>query len=292
MKKPLLNSFLILVLFVFVLFADADASQIYVEHTHGTGILQSDLDTTTSLVQSAVSQIGHQVADQPAGADAILKPELFKLGKAYILKISEYKSGDFVFSSNLKAASIEELDKVALRVTEAVFKGRVASEDPSVGEITNQEEKEGTQRRPVRHLTFVGLGAAVFSNLGPTNIGYNLGLGKAWDANQLMIKLMANLSGSASSAILDATLGLDYFISRHDLSTYIGGAFGYGVAKSTGGFSDSTARGGFILSPEIGVQIMRTSAVSLDLGLRAEFLLNTNEFGSPAGYALRLAIYY
>ena len=281
-----------MILISFALVQSSKADQIYVEATQGSGIAQSDLDTTTSLVQSAVSQMGEQIAAQAKGADAVLKPELLRLGKSYILKITEVKSGDVVSTSHLKAENIEELDKVALRVTQAVFKGKAASDDTAVGEITDQEAKDGTQRRPVRQMTYVGLGAAVFSDLGATSIGYSLGFGKAWDANQTMIKIMGNLSGSASAAMLDATLGLDYFLSRRDLATYVGGAFGYGVAKSSGSFSDSTARGGFVLSPEAGMQIMRTSAVSMDLGLRAEFLLNSNEFGHPAGYSLRLGIYY
>jgi len=290
MKKSLAIGLSILVSLALVPSSFAD--QIFVEATRGTGMVQSDLDTTTSLVQSAVSQSGYQVADQANGADAILKPELLRLGKSYILKISEVKSGEVVATSNLKAETIEELDKVALRVTQSVLKGKTASEDTAVGEITDQEANDGTQRRPVRRLTYIGLGAATFSSLGTSNIGYSIGFGKAWDANQTMIKIMGNLSGSASAAMLDATLGLDYFLSRRDLATYLGGSFGYGAAKSSGGFSDSTARGGFILSPEVGAQIMRTSAVSLDLGFRAEFLLNSNEFGHPACYSLRLGVYY
>ena len=288
MKKIPIVLFLIFLPLKFV-----QSAQIFVDPAKGANVPQADLDATTTLVQSAVQQIGnYDLANNVSDAEFTLRPELLRLGKSYILKISKVKSNTVISTGQLKAENIEELDKVALRVTQSILKDRNASDDAQVGEMTNQESLEGTQRRPVRHLTYLGFGGSMFENLNSSSLGYSLGFGKGWDSNKMLIKIMGNLSGVSNAGFISATIGLDYFLSMHDLAPYLGGNFGYGAAKTIGSFFDASARGGFVVAPEAGFQILRTTAVCLDIGLRAELLLNSNEFGNPMAYSLRVGVYY
>src|SRR4051812_37136852 len=127
----------------------ARASQVFVQFATGTGVSASDLETTTQLVQTAVSEVSADtVTNDALKADYQLAPKLIRLGGSYILNLSKLKDGKVVYSSQLKAAQMDELDKVSTRLTRSVINGERAASNPRVGEITDQEAKEGTQRRP------------------------------------------------------------------------------------------------------------------------------------------------
>lgn len=284
-----------------LLFASsAMAEKIFVEPTKGTGIDQSDLASTTSLIQSAVTQAGHQLESRSSEADGILRPEVLKLGKSYILKISEVKKGEVIATDQLKAETIEEMDKVASRVTTAVLNHQQSANTGKVGEITNQESHEGTQRHPVRNVTYFGIGAALLANMNTgSGVGYNISAGAGWDSTQSLLKIILDISGLKGAALFSLGLGGDYFLNTNNIAPYVGGIFGYGSSKTAGNgtsgilteaFGETVS--GFILSPEVGVQFMRTSQTSLDLSFHAEYLLRSNAFGSPAAYVLRLGISY
>ncbi len=289
MKKQFIPS-LALILFVSL---NGSAAEIFVEPARGSGVPQSDLDSATALVQSAVPQVnGNQVTSDQSKADFSLRPDLVKLGKSYVLTLSKVRGGEVQNTTQLKAQSIEELDKVALRVTQAVIANKKASDDAQVGEITNHEAREGTQRKPVRSLHYLALGGSLFGNLNSSKLGYSLGVGHGWDSNQMIIKVNGDLSIAGDAALIAATLGLDYFLTAQDFAPYIGGNFGVGAAKSEGGFFSSSMIGGFVLAPEAGFQILRTSTVSMDICFRAEFLMNSNEYGHPAAYSLKVGLYF
>jgi len=123
-------------------------------------------------------------------------------------------------------------------------------------------------------------------------IGYSFSFGKGWDSNNNILKIVGNFSGSGAATLFTGTLGGDYFLSMNNFAPYVGANFGYGISKADGDISSFTAKSGFILSPEVGVQVLRISETTIDLSFRAEYLLNSNEFGHPACYTLRVGLYY
>jgi hypothetical protein len=274
----------------------AKADNIYVERATGSGVSESDLETATELVKGAVPQVSaDQVVEQLDQADFTLRPKLLHLGQAYILSVDRAdKQGNVSFSTQLKAERIDELDKVAVRVTRSVLIGKVASQDSHVGEITNQEAHDGAQRRPTRNEWYVGFGGSNFSNMNVNGIGYSLGLAYGWDINTAMVRIMAEGSGLDSAFLLSMGLGADYFITTSDVAPYIGGDFGFGAAKAEGnsGFFSGDTIGGFDIGAEAGVRLLRSSSVNLDLGFRAGFLLHSNTYGNPAVYSLKLGLYF
>lgn len=270
------------------------ADTIFVEPASGSGASDSDLDTATTLVKSSVGEVSsHTVINDEDKADLSLRPTLVKLGSAYILGLSKVKDGKIQSSSQLKAERMEELDKVSDRLTRSVLAGEKAKTNPRVGEITDHETREGTQRRPTRSENYVSFGGAALSNLRSPDIGYSIGVGHAWDLNVALIKILAEFDFSGSAWMVSGGIGGAYFFLPTDIAPYVAADFGAGAAKIDGGgvLSGQTI-GGFAAGAGAGVQFFRTASVNLDLGFRAGFLLRENALGVPQAYTLRLGIYF
>lgn len=96
----------------------AYANQVFVEKATGSGVNASDLTTATELVRTSVTDVSSDgVVEKSSQADYTLKPKLIRLGQAYVLSLAKVKDGKVIFSSQLKAAQMDELDKVATRLT-------------------------------------------------------------------------------------------------------------------------------------------------------------------------------
>lgn len=274
----------------------AFASQVFVEPATGSGVSEGDLDTATQLVRNAVADVSsNQLVASPDEADYSLRPNLMRLGQAYELGLQKVnKDGSVAFSGQLKAQKMDELDKVATRLTRSVLAGTRPSNDARVGEITNQESREGTQRKPVRNEWYVGIGGAEFNNLNVNGIGYSFGLAHAWDFNQGLFKILGEFSGLDSAFVGSVGLGGEYFLLNSDLAPYLSGDFGFGGAKAEGGagFFSGTSYGGFDVGVGTGVEIMRTAATNLDIAFRAGFLLKNNGYGTPEVFSLKLGLYF
>jgi hypothetical protein len=272
---------------------NAFAAQVYVEAATGSGVNSEDLTTTTSLVQSSVTDVSsNTLVEQPGQADVVLRPKLMRLGEAYILSISKVKNGQVIASSQLKAAHMSELDKVAERLTRSVLLGENASKNSRVGEITDEEAHEGTQRRPTRGETYIGLGGAEFGNLNTTGIGYGFGIAHAWDMNQALLKIQGEGDFNGSAFFISAGIGGNYFLSTADVAPYLAADFGLGLAKEDESLFSGATVGGFVVGGGAGVEFFRSSSVNLDLSFRIGALLHENDFGDPRVLSLRLGLYF
>jgi hypothetical protein len=282
----------LVLLVLFGLASGARADLVKVEAADGTNSSAGDQASVTQLVRSSVSELGGDLTEDGGAADYTLRPHLLRLGESYILSIDKTVKGQIRFSTQLKAAHVDELDKVALRVTRAAMQDKRASADPHVGEITDQEAKEGTQRRPARHTVYLGFGGTWLANLANDNLGYSFGLGYGWDLNRVLLKLVGGLDIAGSAFILSTGIAADVFLTTTEVAPYVGAEFGYAFSKADGGvFSGATANG-FDVGIEGGVQILRTAAVNLDIGARAGFLLNSNGLGDPRAISARVGLYF
>jgi hypothetical protein len=291
-----LSSWIASAFILFGLASFAQAAEIYVEPATGSGVEPSDLATVTQLVKTSVSEVSSDtVTEQVAQSDLVLRPALVRIGQAYILSMSKVgKDGQVIFSSQLKAEKMDEMDKVAERLTRSVLTGEKAKDHARVGEITNEEAKEGTQRRPVRNSQYLGFGISNLINLNSSGVGYSFAYAYSWDVNVARIKILAELDGNGNALFVNAALGGAYFFTKGDVAPYVSADFGGGLAKLDGGslFAGQSV-GGFVLGAGAGVEFLRTSAVNLDLGFRSVFLLNSsNGYGIPIGLSVRLGIYF
>jgi hypothetical protein len=272
----------------------AQAEDVFVDRATGSGVTDSDLDTTTHLITTSVGEVSsHSVIDEEEKAGLVLRPTLMRLGESYVLGLSKLRGGKIIGSSQLKAANMDELDKVAERLTRSVLGGESAKANPRVGEITDHEAREGTQRRPTRSVNYVSFGGSVFSNLNSDGLGYSFGIGHGWDVNTAMIKIIVTGDFNQDAWMLSTGLGGNYFFSMRDIAPYVTGDFGAAAAKiDGGGLLSGQTIGGFSLGAGAGIQFLRTAAVNLDLGFRANFLLRENQLGIPQSYSLRLGIFF
>jgi hypothetical protein len=249
MRYPLLLS----LLFVSI---TAHATSVFVEPATGSGVLESDLATATSLIQTAISEVSSDtLSDSSDKADISLRPKLMRLGDAVILSLAKVKDGEIVFSSQLKA-------------------------------------RDGTQRKPVRKEWYVGLGGSEFSNLNSTGIGYSFGLAYGWDLNWMLFKLMGEGAFNGSAFFTSAGIGAEYFLSTSDIAPYLAADFGGGLAKVDQSLLSGQTVGGFVAGVGAGVELLRTYAINLDLNFRAGFLLHDNNLGDPRVLSLRLGLYF
>src|SRR3954451_18871920 len=126
-----------------VLAVSARADLVKVDYATGINSSIPEQGTATQLVRSAVSELGHRLTDDGGAADYTLHPHLMKLQQSYVLTIEKTVKGQSRYSAQLKAAHLDELDKVARRVTRAVIAEKRAAEDVRVGEVTDHESQEG-----------------------------------------------------------------------------------------------------------------------------------------------------
>jgi hypothetical protein len=286
MRYPLLLSLLFVSL-------TAHATSVFVEPATGSGVLESDLATTTSLIQTAIPEVSSDTVSESADkADISLRPKLMRLGDAVILSLAKVKDGEILFSSQLKAAHMNELDKVVTRLTRSVLEGQRGKDSARVGEITNEEARDGTQRKPVRKEWYVGLGGSEFSNLNSTGIGYSFGLAYGWDLNWMLFKLMGEGAFNGSAFFASAGIGAQYFLSTSNIAPYLAADFGGGLAKIDQSLLSGQTVGGFVAGVGAGVELLRTYAINLDLNIRAGFLLHDNNLGDPRVLSLRLGLYF
>lgn len=269
------------------------AEEVFVDRASGSGVSDSDLDTATTLVTGSVGEAGMDIADHEDKADLTLRPTLMKLGESYILGITKVRDGKITGSGQLKAARMDELDKVSDRLTRSVLLGESAKGNPRVGEITDHEAREGTQRRPTRSTNFVSFGGSTLGNLNSDGIGYSFGVGHGWDINTVLIKIIATGDFNKDAWMLSSGLGGNYFFMTTDIAPYVTADFGAGLAKiDGGGLLSGQTIAGFHFGAGGGIQFLRTASVNLDLGFRAGLLLHGNELGIPQSYSLRLGLYF
>ena len=276
-----------LVLLFACLSLTAQAARVFVEATTGT-VSASDLTTTTELIRGAVrSQGGHQSVGTPGEAEVLLRPKLMKLGNSYILSIEKLKGQQVEFSSQLKAAQIEEMDRVAVRVTRAVLDEKAIADDARVGDVTDTEVREGTNRKQALKGWYFGLGPAWLSELGTSGTGYYFDLGYAFDLNHLVMKIAYDASYSSGASVSALTLNGNYMFSEAALSPYVGASFGIGSFYATNSslFSSTT---GFAAGVGGGVQMLRTSSFQVEIGAQMMFILKQPH---PNMFALRLNFY-
>jgi len=152
---------------------------------------------------------------------------------------------------------------------------------------------DGGNRHEEHKSTYLGFGASNFSNLNNTSVGFSLGVAYSWAIDQFRIKVLGEGDIAGSALFVNAGLGGSYCLTRTDFAPYLSADFGGGIGKADGGsLTSGSLVGGFILGLGAGVEMLHSAAVSLDLGFRAAFLLNSNTYGMPQALSLRLGIYF
>mgnify|MGYP001592481794 CR=1 FL=1 len=140
---------------------------------------------------------------------------------------------------------------------------------------------------------YFGFGPAFLSGLNIGGTGVGIEGARLWPVTSAEIRLALDFSIKGSAYMAGAGIGANYFVLKDDISPYIGGEFGFGLAKADGdvGITGET-NGGFTFAFGVGVQFFRRSSVHLDLGLKGRFLLRSATHGTPQVYVLHAGIVF
>jgi hypothetical protein len=281
-------------LFLMGLATHAFADRVFVDPAKGPGMDEADLGTLTELIKTAIAPLNaHQLVDDVTKAEIVLSPQLLKLGSSYIVKIDKRKNGQVIYSTQLKAGHIEELDKVAGRVTMSALADQRAETHARVGEITDFETTEGMQRKPSRTSGYFGFGTVNFAHLNAGGFGIAIEAAKVWDLNDVFIRLFGDFAAKNGALLLQGGLGVSFFFSRSDVAPYLGADFGYGFTRAANDtLSSSETANGFVLGGGPGVVLFRTNTVNLDIGARAGILLSDTIYGHPSFLIFKIGLNY
>ncbi len=272
---------------------NVQAASFFVSEVHSADAGQDLTKSLKALVVSSVTSAGGSQASDEQSADFVLKPDLIKLGGAFILTITKFKKGEAVYSSKQKAASIEELDDASDRAVRAAILGTQAKKDTRVGEVKARDENQLQTRIKSHNTSYFGFGVGSLTNMGNSKLAYDFAIGHNWEVTpRSQIKVLTELFASSDwNAYLGAIqLGLNLFLNDEDSSPYLGA--GLGFAGSGSGSSSATTLGGFAGSVGVGMQFFRTSSTQFDIfaGYTIEFANNT--IGAPGALGLRIGILY
>jgi hypothetical protein len=273
----------------------AAGAEVCVAAATGAGAPSSLLVTVTDLVRSAVGEAGSSVLSPEGGASCAitLRPKVIKLDAATLLSIEKWEENRMTFSTQLKAARTDELDRVAQRVVRAVLSETAAREDVKVNDVTEDEATHGVARRPARSGYFASFGPAWLSELNATGLGVGISGGYAWDVNRVILQLQADFATHRSALWTVVGIGGRYFLGSSDLAPYLSGEFGYGFAKrAEEGLFTGKNTTGFALGGGVGLHLLRTTIVNLGIGVRTTILLSEIDGAKPMATAAEVSLYF
>lgn len=246
-----------------------------------------------TIVITSVVNAGGSTTDSDAASDFVLKTDLIRLGQAYVLTVTKVKKGSPVYSSRQKASTVEDLDDAADRAVRAAILSTPTKTDVRLGEVKPREEEQLKRRIQTRNTTYLGFGPGNFTNIGASQISYDLALGHNWEVTpNAAIFVLGNLvtAGDFRTYYAMGQLGLHYFFTDEDSAPYVGAGLGFGGAGSAA--STATSIGGFAGSAGIGWQFFRTTTTQFDLYASYESIFGNNTIGAPGVYSLRVGVLF
>ena len=279
----------------FILMLSVTASAFAASYYVSDSVIDAALESValSELVRSSVTNSGGTIAADAAHADFTLKPELARLGQAYILTVTRFRGDMRVGSGRQKVIGLEDLDEASDRAVRTALGGGTSPKDVRVGEIQERDERRLSRRMEARHSTYFGLGPATFANLGTEPLAYNVALGYNWEVNPYaMIRVLGDFTGGNHfrTYLTSAQLGLNYFFTDADKAPYVTGLLGFGSAGTVLGRAHPI--GGLSGTLGAGYMLFRTSTAQLDLFLGYSIVFGNNSVGAPGAYGLRMGVYF
>ena len=171
-------------------------------------------------------------------------------------------------------------------------KGEGNAPDPdTIGGATPAKQTQLERREQAFRFYTFGLGPAMFKNLGTDKTSYSFFGGRLWEVNPYAaIKALGEVTTDFSGAIMgDASIGANMYALNYDISPYVGGDLGLGIAHGSGRNAF-----GFDLGGAIGAQFFRTSTAQMSIEGKIRVLFNdvNNSSNFPFFYALRLGVLF
>lgn len=143
---------------------------------------------------------------------------------------------------------------------------------------------------------YLGLGPASLVNLNSNGVGYAFIGGYAFNYDQTMLKLNAEVMGRSGALVLSGGIGFSYFPKNfilQELNPFVGADFSFGTSRirpNETGLGEWTT--GFMVGPQIGVQVFRTSDVMLEVAAKWATFLESGSQGTPSYSVLKISLYF
>lgn len=275
------------------------ATSVFVEKTSGAGIDGASLESTYELVKSALTQVnGYELSSTKTAAQLTLNSKLLKLGDAYILKVDKYQGPKLLYSVKMKASTLSDMDTVASRTVSAALAESSTHRNAQVGEVTAEEETQGTRRYQSTRQWMFSFGPTTSQGLNASKDSVQWNLGYVWGLDpDFDLKVnYAIYTPSGNASFYDFSLGLNYYLTREKNSFFVGGGFGRGsasVEKTTNASPDDSASS-WTLNAGAGYKFFRTSDVNFAVIFNyAQMTSDTsNSHQTPRMSSLSLALFY
>lgn len=293
-------------LLILLFFSPLALADVYfVENSKATGVADSDRAAVDQLIRSSVTGTGRDsVTEDRANAEFTLTPVLLKLGGAYVLTLEKRdKSNKVVYSQKMKAASMEDMDTVASRLTESVIRQTSTDDTADVTNITADEENRNTRRYKATRQWIIGLGPGWTENLRSGGGGFTFTLGYLWGLDpNFGVSLVGTFNsgpGGDDSRYIDFSLGGEYYFSRKKNTPFVGARFGYANADANDQcdlalFSNckNDSASGWGTAFSAGYKFFRTSTVNVGLSANYFVLFDKTTEGTPSLTTVQFLIYY
>jgi len=280
------------------------------------GISPDDSSSIRHLVQNTVStnRLDRLVNDQTK-ADYVLQPRLMRLGDSFILTVERRQGEQIQYASQMKAQSLNEIDRAARRATLAAMSDadrssqrKQTSEEDALSRSASSSplakmsepapylssSRPGYQLNPAqKQFSYwnVGFGPALGRRMESDDVFYSLSVARIWDIHpRISAKALgeANFTSGNEAYLYNVGIGASWFFFPSVNGTaYVTGDLGYGFAQST---LDNT-NDGFTFGTGVGYQFFRTSRTTLDVLFRYAVLTSDlEENGFPQIFGARLAV--
>ncbi|MBX9767818.1 MAG: hypothetical protein K2X47_11150 [Bdellovibrionales bacterium] len=287
---------------LFAPFARGSSDTVFVREATGVAVSANELQVTTELIRTSVSQVsGHQLSLDAKKSEITLQPKLLRLDETLMLTLQKLKGDQVERSDQIKVSDFDELDMVALRLTRAVLEDKPVRESERVDEVTRNEQQLVGRRKEAAKNWVVGFGPHTSRAMGTDASLFNFHLGYSWLVKpQSEIKLFwdnSSASGSPSASLSYVGLGYTHLLSVGDRSPFFGGEMGYGSASfstlsSTTALPVSESAKGFVGGLGVGYRFFRTSSINLDVQFRGAMIFDSGSLGKPMVGGFRLSLYF
>lgn len=143
-------------------------------------------------------------------------------------------------------------------------------------------------KKQARNGYSLGIGPAALTNMSAPGTAFWANGAATFDIGQMLFRIGADYVGNGGAFLVDGSLGGQWSFQLSVVTPFAGLDLGYGVAKTdSSSLSAGTTIGGFVLGFGGGVQFMRTSTVSLEVGLRYALVLASP---NPGFFGLRVSM--
>jgi hypothetical protein len=260
------------------------SAEIQVLPVQGAGISTELQNTAQSLVRMSVTNAGYTC--DTVAYHMQLKVTLVRLEQTVIVSAEKIDNGKSIFTTRLKAATVDELDVVIGRAVSGAINGIAATDNEEIGKVTQTETKEMETRKDVQtyHLFDAGFSAYHGMAIKHINLAYALQGGLIWEVGQHFAPL-ATIGGSFLSAEFgcdfEMLIGARWLFSMGRNSPYAGAGFGYGLASSHDNIW--TTISGLTGNLNAGCILFRTSKVQADVGLQYTIIKDDRGNRPPVG---------